>query len=149
MVLYLRKCPFYNEVHNEILNVFYLEQLNDNKTSLSEANVKGLTYVTPEWVTSTVYGINDTTPFTFLDVWVSSWCVCLRGCFPGAQSSGGDRGKGVSRIWVTGKWGGRRWSRHTEESHHQAVFGRVGEEWLTMKRWLLSQFFLKSALLQE
>lgn len=149
MVLYLRKCPFFNEVHNEILNLFYLEQLNDNKTSLSEANVKGLTDVTPEWVTGTVYGINDTTPFTFLDVWVSSWCVCLRGCFPGAQSSGGDRGKGVSRIWVTGKWGGRRWSRHTEESHHQAVFARVGEEWLTMKRWLLSQFFLKSALLQE
>ena len=48
MVLYLRKCPFFNEVHNEILSVFYLEQLNDNKTSLSEANVKGLTYVTPE-----------------------------------------------------------------------------------------------------
>ena len=48
VVLYLGKCPFFNEVHTEILSVFYLEYLNDNKKSLSEANVKMLTDVTPE-----------------------------------------------------------------------------------------------------
>lgn len=149
MVLYLRKCPFFNEVHNEILNVFYLEQLNDNKTSLSEANVKGLTDVTPEWVTGTVYGINDTTPFTFLDVWVSSWCVCLRGCFPGAQSSGGDRGKGVSRIRVTGKWGAVFWAHRGVSPSGwfgEGGWGMVDREKVTLKLVLSKVSFITKVI---
>ena len=88
------------------------------------------------WVTSTVYGINDTTPFTFLDVWVSSWCVCLGGWFPGAQSSGGDRGKGVSRIRVTGKWGAVFWAHRGVSPSGwfgEGGWGMVDREKVTLK----------------
>lgn len=54
------------------------------------------------------------------------------GCFPGAQSNGGDRGKEINRI--RSDRGSLGCSGPTEESQKQADLGRIFEEWLT-RQW--------------